>query len=339
MKDSTHTKFKPSLVLSALVGGMLFTSCGGSGGGENKNAAMSDSAAPQASAQVAALPASAPEAYQAQKQAGKVSADNNAISGQPREAPAAKKAQAYQYHTQLVKKANITLLVNSIEDTIQDTSKIVKQQHGDLLNFEDQKPPNEYTRHTASMQVQVPQENLDSTLDAFNQLGTVQHRTLTAENVTNQLVDNEARLRNLRKQETTLQKIMERSGSIPDVLRVAQELSNVRQSIEEIDGQVKSLRNQVAYSTISLELEAPAATTSTHQRSEQPLGLLLQETWNQSTHSVGEFTLGLIRSCISVAVWAPYILILGGALWFGYTKYRQKPSPEPEEVSDTPNPG
>ena len=38
-------------------------------------------------------------------------------------------------------------------------------------------------------------------------------------------------------------------------LKVAQELSNVRQSIEQINAQIKSLQNQIAYSTISLKLE------------------------------------------------------------------------------------
>jgi len=41
--------------------------------------------------------------------------------------------------------------------------------------------------------------------------------SLTAEDVTTQLVDGEARLRNLRRQESILQKIMDRSGSIPGV--------------------------------------------------------------------------------------------------------------------------
>ncbi|GAC1478319.1 MAG: hypothetical protein NVS2B14_19540 [Chamaesiphon sp.] len=182
------------------------------------------------------------------------------------------------------------------------------------------------------MQMRIPQANLESTLDALNQLGTVEHRTLTAEDVTNQLVDYEARLRNLRKQESTLLKIMERSGSIPDVLRVAQELSNVRQSIEEIDAQLKSLQNQVAYSTIALELEATVASTPP----EQPLGLQLQETWNQSTHSVSEFTVNLIRLSIQFAVWSPYLLLLFGAAWFGYTIHRQRHSPQPNQALNIP---
>lgn len=49
---------------------------------------------------------------------------------------------------------------------------------------------------------------------------------------------------------------MDRSGSVRDVLSVAKELSNVRQSIEQIDAQLKNLQNQVAYSTITLNLEA-----------------------------------------------------------------------------------
>ncbi|MCZ0901313.1 DUF4349 domain-containing protein, partial [Microcoleus sp. HI-ES] len=149
-------------------------------------------------------------------------------------------------------------------------------------------------------------------LDTLAKLGTVENRSLTAEDVTDQLVDSEARLRNLRKSEEMVLKIMERSGSVGDVLKAAQELSNIRESIERIDAQLKSLRNQVAYSTISLTLEAAV---SAQQTPEPSLGLRVQETWGKATHSVGELTLGLFGLGIWLLAYSPYLLLIGAAVY------------------------
>jgi hypothetical protein len=179
------------------------------------------------------------------------------------------------------------------------------------------------------MQIRVPQEQLETSLDFLAKLGTVQRRTLTAEDVTDQLVDNEARLRNLRKQESTLLKIMERSGSVGDVLKVANELSNVRQNIERLDAQLKSLRSRVAYSTITLTLEEAIAGIPPAR----PLGSDVRETWNQATHSLGELTTSLIRLAIWLAVFSPFLLVLV-AVPVGYHRFKQQrsqPSPQPSE--------
>ena len=135
-------------------------------------------------------------------------------------------------------------------------------------------------------------------------------------------MDFQARLRNLRKTESTLLQIMNRSGSVGDVLKVAQELSNIRQSIEQIDAQLQSLTNRVAYSTITLQLESAVSTTTP----QQPLGLQVQDTWNNATHSVGELTTDFIRLAIWLVAYSPYLLLLGGATWFGYTRHKKQSS-------------
>ncbi|HEY9875543.1 MAG TPA: DUF4349 domain-containing protein, partial [Candidatus Obscuribacterales bacterium] len=214
MNFSTYARLKPSLLLSTLLGGMLLTSCSSDVGG--------DQAPSTESMQM-------PQAMMEAPAAGNTSAINAKPSAPTQ--PAQADAQVPKATPQLVKKAEIALRVNSIDQTFRAVAKIVKQQQGDLLGLQDQKPVEESARRTASMQMRVPQNSLETTLDTLAQLGTVQRRSLTAEDVTTQLVDGEARLRNLRRQESTLQKIMDRSGSIPDVLRVAQELSNVRETI------------------------------------------------------------------------------------------------------------
>lgn len=241
------------------------------------------------------------------------------IPAMPR-SPETGAAQAAQALPQLIKRAELNLLVKSIDQSMKQVSAIARKYQGDIMGFQDNKPQDPSIRHTASMQLRIPQQRLQAAIDELAKLGTVQYRSLTAEDVSTQLVDLDARLRNLRKGEEAVLKIMERSGSVGDVLKAAKELSNIRESIERIDAQLKSLRNQVAFSTISLNLEAAV---SASPASEPSLGVRMQESWGQATHSVSEFTLGLLGLSIWLFAFSPYLVLVGAAV-YGFNRFRKR---------------
>jgi len=249
-------------------------------------------------------------------------AAQRAAGGSKTAAVPKKVAETPATRPQLIKKAELSVVVKSIDATTKSVTNIVEKQQGDILGFQNQKPPDSSVRQTASVEIRVPQERLETTLEALAKLGTVENRALTAEDVTEQLVDSEARLRNLRKSEEMVLKIMERSGSVGDVLKASQELSNIRESIERIDAQLKSLRNQVAYSTISLTLQAPVSAQQTPQPG---LGLRVQETWGKATHSVGELTLGLFGLGIWLLAYSPYFLLIAAAV-YGFNRFKKQQS-------------
>jgi hypothetical protein len=219
---------------------------------------------------------------------------------------------------QLVKTIDWTMTVESVEETVKKVTAIARQQQGDLLGLQDQIPINARSHRTASLQLRVPQANLDTTLDALSALGNTQRQSLRAEDVSNQLVDLQARLRNLQRTEEMLLEIMERSGGVGDVLKVAQELGNVRNSIEQVDAQLKNLQNQVAYSTINLSLKEAIAATP-FQRSTP---VQLRETWESATYSFSRSTTALLQFSIWLLVYSPYWLVLAG-LTFGLWHLRR----------------
>lgn len=220
--------------------------------------------------------------------------------------------------SQLIKRAQLTLIVQSIHQTTESITEIIKKQQGDILKFEAQKSPDNSQRQTAYLEFRVPQQRLETTLNALAKLGTVENQMITAEDVSDQLVDVQARLRNLRKSEEMILKIMERSGSVGDVLKAANELSTIRESIERIDAQLRNLQNQVAYSTINLRIESLVSVSPAQEN----LGSRVQETWGKATHTMGEFTWLLVGLILWLLAFSPYLLIVGGGL-YGYYWYRQ----------------
>lgn len=203
---------------------------------------------------------------------------------------------------QLIKKASLSLSVDSVEESFEKVREIVNAQQGDLLSLHDQ---GENQRRITS-EMRVPQQSLEATLDAIAKIGTVRDRTISTEDVSSQLIDIQARLSNARKSETALQEIMSRSGDISDVLEVSRELSNVRQSIEQMAAQQKSLQTQVSYSTISLSLESAIAASPTKPAFTRQLS----NSWESATHSVGEFTTDLLQLGLWLLAYSPYLAIL-----------------------------
>lgn len=291
MNSLTNATRKPTLLLTLLMGGVIFTSCA-SAPNLGEAALKNETAASQSAASLAGGAATSETA--------------DTTAQVPRSRP------------QLIKKAAISLIVDSVDKSVNAVSEIINKQQGDLISLQEQQPTKTNARHTASIQLRVPQNLLQPTLDELAKLGTVQSRNISAEDVGDRLVDIQARLTNLRKTEANLQKIMDRAGSVRDVLSVAQELSQVRQSIEQIDAQLKNLTNQVAYSTITLKLEAAVSSNGT----QRALGSQLQDSWNKSTNSFGDFTVGLLKLGIWLMVYSPYFLALA-AVGYGFNRWRR----------------
>ncbi len=113
----------------------------------------------------------------------------------------------------------------------------------------------------ASITVRVPAEKLNDALEQIkahsDQLPL--REDISSQDVTSEYTDLNSRLRNLEAAEAQLQKIMEEAYKTEDVLRVYQELTNVRQEIEVIKGRMQYLEQSSALSAISVDLIADAA--------------------------------------------------------------------------------
>ena len=113
---------------------------------------------------------------------------------------------------------------------------------------------------SASVMFRIPAARWTETLDALRKLGTkVLGEQTSSEEVTAQVVDLGARLANLRVTETALQGIMDRATKIPDVLAVQEQLTGVRQQIEELTAQKQTLENRAALATLTVNFTPPPA--------------------------------------------------------------------------------
>ena len=108
--------------------------------------------------------------------------------------------------------------------------------------------------------LRVPSEDFDALVDDARALGEVQSVETNSRDVTDQLVDIEARLENLRAEREQLRTLYDQANTTEDVLAVQRELSDVQQEIERLEARQQSLEDQVAYSTLTVRLSEPRPT-------------------------------------------------------------------------------
>lgn len=120
----------------------------------------------------------------------------------------------------------------------------------------------------ATITFRVPAGSWDQALAGLRTLAAkVLGERAVTEDVTAQVVDLGARIRNLETTETALQGIMDRAIDIEDVLAVQAELTSVRGQIEQLTAQKTHLEAQAAMSTLSVtfSLKPDPVLTSTER--------------------------------------------------------------------------
>jgi hypothetical protein len=116
-------------------------------------------------------------------------------------------------------------------------------------------------RPTAEITYRIPVDRWEDALDALKGLNGLTSKVVAehteAVEVTGQVIDLQARIRNLQASETALQGIAARATKISDVLEVEARLSDVRGQIEQLTAQLKDLNDRAGYATLTVSFSVP----------------------------------------------------------------------------------
>lgn len=151
----------------------------------------------------------------------------------------------------VVRNGSFSLEVADVETSLTKLTGVVKSQGGYVsgsYRYTDSSTP------YLTVTFRVPAASFDSVVLALRAEGTVLSEQISTYEVTMQLVDLEARLRNLRASETALLELMSRATTVSDVLAVQTQLTAVRSDIESYDAQRAALTDQVAMTTIAVTI-------------------------------------------------------------------------------------
>lgn len=159
----------------------------------------------------------------------------------------------------------------------------------------------------ASLTIRVAADKLDALVDELSGLGTVVSQSESSNDVTEQSIDMEARLQNLRAEERRLRSFLERTNKVSELLAVEAELSRVRGEIESMDAQLTYLKRQVARATLTVSLTEPGPISG----AESPW-YRLREAFADGVRGAMNVVEGLITVLVAMI---PLAIVFSAAAW------------------------
>jgi hypothetical protein len=183
--------------------------------------------------------------------------------------------------------------------------------------------------HSGTLTIRVPSASFQNAMSDLSGVGTVQSRSVSGQDVTNEYVDLNARLRTWEAQEAVLLRLMKRATSVEATLRVQTNLQDVQFRIEQIKGQLRVLENQTDLATIDLSLHEPGAVVRPVPRAAPDERPSLAEAW---TKAVNGFLGVLYATVVGLGYLVPIALICL-AVWFAIRRARPVPP------TSAPSPG
>lgn len=178
---------------------------------------------------------------------------------------------------------------------------------------------------SATLSLAVPAERLDPVLDQLSHLGSsLVKRELNTQDVTEQVVDVEARLTTQRKSVERIRALLSQATSVSDITSIESELTSREATLESLEQQRNSLAGSVAMATVSLSIRSVAAPAPP---SEDRSGFLggLAGGWDAFLTFGG----GLLTVLGAVA---PFLLIVGPLAWLGWWLNRRRRAARPSPV-------
>jgi hypothetical protein len=157
----------------------------------------------------------------------------------------------------IVKDGSLTLQVDDVGASAAQIRQLAETLGGFVVTSTERE---DNGRPAATVTIRVPAERFD---EAMGQLKGIAQRVnseqISSKDITDEYVDVEARLRNLRATEQTYIGLLGQARTVDDVLKIQQQLSNVRGQIEQLQGRLQYLEKSAALSSITVELRLPAA--------------------------------------------------------------------------------
>ena len=173
----------------------------------------------------------------------------------------------------------------------------------------------DYNSNYRNVTIRIPNNYFDAFIDDISKgVKFFDRKEISAQDVTEEFVDIEARLKAKRTLENRYLEILKKANKISEILEIENELAKIREEIEAAEGRLKYLQNRVSMSTVTIEMytEKPQGTGTTVSYG--------SKMWNAITSGFN----GLSSFFIAILYIWPFILIFVVGFFFIRRRLRNK---------------
>ena len=212
----------------------------------------------------------------------------------------------------IIKNGDMEIAVSNLLEAKNKISEIIKNNKAYLQseNFR-----NSDTSENINLVIRVPHQNFDAIINSFSDgIGSVEAKTVKAEDVTEEYTDVSIKLENKRIYLEKYREMLKNAASTKDILEIQENIRALEDEIDVAEGRLRFIDDRVNYSTLELLLFKEKARSSATSKIGfgSRFGDSIAEGWN----SFVSFLLGLI------SFWPFFIII--PLLIFAWKKWRRK---------------
>lgn len=210
----------------------------------------------------------------------------------------------------LIRNVNLEVETTEFDNLLGNLTSEVAALGGYVENYSSSNYSAEDAR-TASIVARIPSEALDGFLDKVAQESNVVYRNESVDDVTLQYVDLDTRKKAMIVERDRLLDLLERAETVADIIEIESRLSEINYEIESLEARLRTIDNQVTYSTVyisiyEVKIYTPAAEKSVWDKIADGFGNNVYRVLDDLENLV----IGFIISLPYLIVWIVFILIL-----------------------------
>lgn len=201
----------------------------------------------------------------------------------------------------LIVMGNVRFRTGDLKKTQTEVLTLVEKYKGYIAS---QNESNSEYSLEQTIEVRIPSKDftpflaeLSKSVDQFD------NKNINTQDVTEEFIDVEARLKTKKELEVRYQEILRKANSVKDIMEVEAQLNGIRAEIESIEGRLKYLNNQTAYSTLTINYYK--VSTQMHG-----FGFRFVEEFKQGWNAFISFLLTIVRLWPFLFIVLPFILFV-----------------------------
>lgn len=212
----------------------------------------------------------------------------------------------------VIRKATVNLEVEEPEKASAAVAALITSGQGFIVSSQTSGAGSVVRR--ATMTARVPSSAFETTLAAMRKVGTLRGETISGQDVTEEFVDLQARLRTQRALEQRFVRLLTETQTVESTIRVEQELARVRGTIERMQGRSTLLQDQVKLSTITVHLHTPVSVSTTTVSLGREVSDALHDAWEAFVTVIG-MMIRIVGGLLPVAIFGGTFIAALHAWW------------------------
>jgi hypothetical protein len=235
----------------------------------------------------------------------------------------------------LIRTGTVALRSDDVARARFDVQKVVDAAGGEI-GEETTSADDDGEAELARLVVRVPASRFAQTMAELEKVADLISTDTMTEDVTTQVIDTDVRVKLQRRSIERISLLLERAGSLRDIIRIEQELARREADLASLEQQQAYLDDQTSFSTITVSLERPEEAKKKDEEDTDDAGFVagLKAGWSGLTAAT---TAGL-TVVGALLPFAAVVVLVGGPVLLLVRRRTRRPASGPVPSPSQPSP-